>query len=165
MRLPILYIFTLLLLIGCTDTPEFNDTPELTYDGIQNNFLAQSTARDTVFILFSLTDAQGDIGERFPNDPNPSVFLIDERDDFVASTFLLPKINKQGSGNGVRADVRLLYPIVRGDLCCRYPDGTGGCIPSTDFPVDSIFYSLHVVDHAGNESNRIRVGPVFLTCD
>lgn len=151
--------------VSCTDAPDFSDTPEIDYLGVENNFLKQSSVVDTVLIRLSIMDAQGDLGERFVDDPEPTVYLIDERDNFQAATFKLPKIDKQGSGNGVEADVTLLYRIIRGDICCRYPDGTSGCVPSTAHPVDSIFYNLYVVDHAGHQSNEIRVGPVYLECD
>ena len=153
--------FSILILSGCTNAPDFNDVPELTYIGVQNNLLAQSTARDTVLIQVSITDAQGDIG----GTDAPAAVLIDEYDGFEAATFQLPQMAKQGSGNGIKADITLYHIVVRGGLCCRYPDSTGGCIPSTTYPLDSIFYSLHVVDQAGNESNRVRVGPVYLQCD
>ncbi len=153
--------FGLILLAACTEAPDFKDEPEISFLGILNNDLAQSIAFDTVLIQVSVTDAQGDLGGL----GKPTVYMIDKRDDFVAATFELPNIEKQGSANGIEADVTLFHRVVKGDVCCRYPDGTGGCVPSIVYPIDTLFYDIYFVDHAGHESNRIEVGPIFLACD
>ena len=150
-------------LVSCTDAPDFDDTPSLTFNGIANATFAQSIDVDTAFINFTITDANGDIGQNSSGEP--TVFMTDERDGFELQPFTLPKISEQGTGKGITADVTLLFRVVKGDLCCRFPDGTGGCIESTEYPVDSLFYDMYVMDHAGHESNHVRVGPIYLLCD
>ena len=157
--IPILFLAA----VSCTDAPDFDDVPELTYIGIQNDVLAQSTVEDTVVIQLSVTDANGDIGENDAGDP--SIFMTDEKDGFELPPFTLPRLSEQGTGKGIRADINLLFIVKKGDICCRYPDGTGGCIESLRFPMDSLFYDMYLVDHAGNESNHVRVGPIYLLCD
>ena len=162
-----MYRFIILLLfvalVACTDAPDFDDVPELTYVGVINNQLAQSSVEDTVIIQLSVTDANGDIGENDAGDP--SVFMTDERDGFALPPFTLPRLSEQGTGKGIRADINLLFIVKKGDICCRFPDGTGGCIESMRYPLDSLFYDMYLVDHARNESNHVRVGPIYLQCD
>ena len=159
----LLILFVALSMASCTDAPNFNDVPALTFDGLIRDTLAQSTDIDTVYIKLTITDANGDIGET--DNGQASVFLTDERDGFEQPPFILPRISQQGTGKGIKAEVTLLFRAVKGEFCCRYPDGTGGCFESTQFPLDSLFYDTYVVDHAGNESNHVRVGPIYLICD
>jgi hypothetical protein len=161
MRQGVLF-FICISLLACTDTPDFDVVPALTFDGVFNNTFAQSRAIDTAIIALTITDADGDIGESPLG--LPTVFIVDEKDGFT-QTFRLPRISEQGTGKGIKAEAQILYIINKGGLCCRYPDGTGGCIPSTEYPIDSFFYDTYVIDHAGNESNHVRVGPIYLICD
>ena len=157
-------LFILFIAIcACTDAPEFDDVPALTYNGILNNTFAQSIDTDTAFILFTITDANGDIGQNSLG--TPSMFFTDELDGFELQPFTLPKISDQGTGKGIEMDVTLFFRVIKGDVCCRYPDGSGGCVPSSQNPLDSLFYDVYVKDHAGHESNHVRVGPIYLVCD
>ncbi len=159
----VILCFVLFGVLACTDAPDFNDVPSLTFDGIINNTIAQSIVEDTVIIQLTVTDANGDIGGNTGN--QPTVFMTDEADGFALPPFTLPALSEQGTGKGIQVEISLLFIVKKGDLCCRYPDGTGGCIESTQYPLDSIFYDMYVVDHAEHESNHVRVGPVYLICD
>lgn len=156
---------TVLLIVGCTDAPDFDEVPELTYQGVFNDTLAQSIDRDTVFIQLTVTDADGDLGRRGNGDIEPNIFMIDEYDGFEAATFQLPMFSQQGIGKGIKAEITLSYIVVKGDACCRQPNGTRLCDVSMEHPVDSLFYDMYVLDHAGHESNHVRVGPIYLLCD
>ena len=152
-----------LAIIACTDVPDFNVVPSLNFEGIDRNVLSQNGAKDSFYVRLMVTDADGDIGER--ENFLPTIFLIDMADGTQAFTFDVPRFDDRGGSNGIEAEIRLTAVVNRGDLCCRYPDGSSGCIPSEDFPVDSFFYETYLVDRAGNESNRVVVGPLYLTCD
>lgn len=158
----LLCLLTPIIFIACTDSPDFEETPSLTYLGLSNNDLAQSVSPDTVIIHLEVTDADGDIGGQ--DGTQGSIYMIDQFDGYELAPFKLPRIDQNGAGNGIKANIQLKF-IVNGDLCCRYPDGSGGCIPSTQYPLDSFFYETYIIDRAGHESNRVVVGPIYLTCD
>lgn len=153
------------LVIACSDDPNLSDTPVISEARVEADTLSQSDAASSFLIKFRVEDGDGDIGPPSNNNAPPNVFLIDEASGFQSESFRLPELSEQAAGKGVKADVTMQANFVRGDICCRYPDGSSGCFPSQMYPLDSIFYTIYLVDMAGNESNRQRIGPVYLRCD
>lgn len=151
--------------MSCSDDPGLSDIPVISDAQIVADTLAQSDASSSILITFKVEDGDGDIGPPENNNAPPNVFLLDKATGFLSESFRLPELSEQAAGKGVKADVTMTANFIRGDICCRYPNGTSGCIPSTAHPLDSIFYTLYLVDLAGHESNRVTVGPLYLRCD
>jgi hypothetical protein len=158
------YILFLFAFVSCADVPNFTDIPKIEFTGVRENVILQSADKDTFFVDIYLEDANGDLGGENVEDP-PSVYMFDQRDGAQAYTFQLPKIPVEGTGNGIAADISLKAINTKGGQCCLYPDSTPPCEPSETYPVDTVYFDTYIVDNAGNESNHIVVGPVYIRCD
>ncbi len=159
----ICFILGLLGLISsCTQGPNLSDIPYLEYQMLSKDTIDQSVSTDDSFVLFlHLEDGDGDIG----NESDESVFnlfIIDNRtgEDYDQPV-QIPKIPESVSKRGVLIDLELtLFPT-----CCRFPDSTIPCEPSTSNPLDSLTMSIHLVDRAGNMSNVVTTDWLYLRCN
>ena len=106
LRFIITVALTGLLAASCVKPPNYPDEPVIEYIGLNKNTIAQgnqNTPADTLQVLFSFTDGDGDLG--FPDDSLNifDAFLTDSRDGF-RHVFRLPVLPEQGLGNGVSGD-------------------------------------------------------------
>ncbi len=144
---------------ACADAPSFDAVPELKFEGLSKQQLAQSINSDTLVIHYYVDDAEGDIGGRVDGD----LFLKDLRDSSMLTPYRLPMIDGSATGNGVSLDIYLNLFKVGDDICCKTPAGI--CRPSIQYPLDTLYFESWLVDLADHESNRVVVGPIYITCD
>ena len=144
---------------GCISGPNYPIEPVLTYAGVSDNVILQSsTGQDTIEIYIDFTDGDGDIGQ---NNGNSRIYLIDSRLGMIQDSFSTPNIPEQGTKNGVDGRITLLYL----STCCLFPDGTPPCSVNEDFPTDSLRLSIYMVDEAGHESNIVETEDIILLCE
>ncbi len=158
----LLFLFVVLTFIfGCVEPPDYPVEPEIKFVSMSKQYLKQgSQNEDTLFVQFSFTDGDGDLGSDGEQE-SPNVFLIDSRDGFEGNTYKLPMVPTEGAGNGISGTVDLkLYTS-----CCLFDDGTGPCGLSASKTQDTLYYTLYIEDRAGHKSNEIEVGPIYLLCE
>ncbi|MCO6487136.1 MAG: hypothetical protein J5I98_01905 [Phaeodactylibacter sp.] len=152
------------LVNSCVQPPNYPNTPEIAYVGVDQNTIHQGNAGnlpDTLEITFSFTDGDGDLGtdgEAF------DVFLTDSRDGFT-DIKKLPIIPDQGIGNGISGEITIRLPNRPFGICCIYPDNPNSCEPNPDIPTNEISYQIQIQDRAGNMSNTIQTEVITILCD
>lgn len=156
MRICILLL--MLAVLSCIKAPEYPDEPQLTFEGMSANTMVQSDFNtDSVLVLLSFTDGDGDVGD----DNELNLFVTDTRDDFIAARYRLPLIPVAGSNNGVSGDIQ----IVLYTTCCTYDNGQAPCTPSETSPIDTVVYEIYMMDRSGNQSNVVSTEPIILFCN
>ena len=145
---------------SCIDSPNFPIEPQIEFISISKDTLDQGIFQeDSLFVTFSFTDGDGDLG-RTDQEPDNNVFFIDERTGALDNTFAIPNIPPEGAGNGVEGEVRILLF----STCCIYTDGTDPCQPNQNVLLDTIQYRIYIKDRAGHSSNEILTAPIILRC-
>lgn len=162
--LPLLATLGFVLEQSCVQPPNYPKEPVIQYVGVSKNTMqqGQGLAVDSIFVTFSYTDGDGDLG--FPeSDPTPSVFFRDSRDSFAKPPIQLPYVEPQGASNGISGEITVKLPTT----CCIYIDNDIklACedVPST-VKFDTFFYYIKIRDRAGHESNEIQTEPIVLRC-
>ena len=141
---------------ACTSPSDFDDIPEIEFNGFSKSTLIQgSQNQDTVILQIKFKDGDGDIGSN-------EVLNIEVKDlrldNSVPFTFLIPEIPEQGAENGISGtmDIRIF------SVCCF--QGSISCQPFPDMPEDELRFSVQIRDNAGNWSNTIETDPITLLC-
>ncbi len=151
-------------LFNCVQPPDYPNEPEISYIGFNKLSIAQGNQDappDTLILMFSFTDGDGDLG----NDTDSiDIFYTDSRDGFRGLR-RLPVIPDQGTGNGISGEVTLKFPNKPFNICCTYPDGATACQPNPNFATDTFSYTLQIRDRAGNFSNEIQTETVTILCN
>ncbi len=143
---------------ACIDPPNYPDEPVLTFKNLSKTTLRQGLGTfDTTWVALGFTDGDGDLGD----EDSLSVFVIDERDQFLKAKYRLPFVPEEGAGNGISGEIRLRLNT----SCCIYPGNVQlPCTPSSAFPTDTLIYEIYIRDRAGNESNRVQTSVITLLC-
>ncbi len=148
---------------SCITPPNLPDTPEITYTGMSKMELDQGALnQDSLFIFFSFTDGNGDIGLD-PSDrgtENFDLIVIDTRTGNIQDRFFLPFVPPKGAANGIIGNAEVLIL----STCCLYDDGTPACEINPNQNTDSVIFEVYIMDREGNESNRITTPPITLNC-
>ena len=149
---------------SCIQPPNYPNEPVIEFLSLNQTSIAQGNGgatADTLAVLFSFTDGDGDLG----NDGDSiDVFLTDSRDGFV-NQFKLPLIPDQGTGNGISGEITLRIPNKPFNICCTFPNGATACQPNTEFPTDTLSYGITIKDRAGNESNKVQTDVITILCN
>ena len=159
-------VFISIIFFSCLQPPDYPIEPVIEYIGLSKNSIQQgndASKEDELVIALSFTDGDGDLS----NDENLiDVMLIDSRDG-QKTPFSLPTIPEQGTGNGISGEIRLKVSNTPFNMCCIYDDKNGQdpCTDSNLFPTDTFYYSISIIDRAGNESNKIDTEPIILLCN
>lgn len=157
------YLFALIAtsIIGCTNSPDFPLTPELTYIAISKSSMIQNSLNtDSIFIQLSFTDGDGDIGGE-TNNLKQNLLIKDNRTGEFYDRFRIPEIPQQGAGNGISGEITIRLFTT----CCIYPDETPPCDAPPSFPTNDLTLDITMVDRAGNVSNVVTTDPITLLCD
>ncbi len=159
------------VLSGCVDPPDYPETPEIEFANLSRTNISQ---RDSLTISFTFKDGDGDIG--FKNldtisDFNPcdtnltenetlNLFMVDNRTGCF-EVFNTPFLPRKGSYKAISGTVRVT--LGGATTCCKPPDGVP-CQPTSDYPVDTVKYTIQLKDRAGHLSNEIETPPIFIEC-
>ncbi len=142
------------LMYGCVEAPIYPVEPVIEFVKINRTQVIAQTipedpnrALDTVYITFSFTDGDGDLGGGSVN----NVFLIDSRLGNSGESFYIDAIPQGGASNGISGEITIMIPEIF-------------CFPNSE-PRDELVYSIQIVDKAGNLSNIIETPAIELICD
>ncbi len=114
---------------------------------------------ETFEVTLYFTDGDGDLGESGDElDPKSNIYLTDSRTGLQGAPLTIPFIPEQGTGNGISGDMRFEVNAP----CCIYLGQS--CEAFTNYPTDTLFYSIEVQDRSGNISNTVQTGPIYLMC-
>lgn len=147
---------------GCISDPDFADAPQLTYIGLSKSQMAQSSLpTDSLDLLFSFTDGDGDIGSDLDNAPH-NVILTDNRTGVVYDSIRIQMIPILGASKGVSGEVAIrIYTT-----CCIFPDpNIPPCESPDQHPTDTLTIDLILKDNSNNISNVITTEPIILLCN
>ena len=164
MQIKYKYLIVALLattIFACTVRPQFSEVPELTYVGLSNNSMVQSSVLgDSLFLFFDFQDGDGDIGvDETVN--NFDLELIDNRTGNVYDRYKTPFVPEQGASNGIEGQVQLkLYTT-----CCIFENNIPPCSAPLDFPTNMLSLDIRLTDRAGNVSNTITTEMITIFCD
>ena len=154
---------TAVALAGCLEEPEYSTTPFVRFEGLTRDTMVQGALlQDSTTVVLYFEDGDGDIA--FPDgDTTRSVFLTNVRTNERLASFNIDPIEENGLENGISGQFELRVYTT----CCDYPPTVAAfpCEPSDEYPVDTLLLEAHLVDRAGNESNRVAIAPIYLQCD
>ncbi len=144
---------------ACINPPDYPIQPEIKFLGLSKNTMRQGELgiEDFLYLSFSYTDGDGDLGGLGPGKDSINIFLTDKRTNQLSERFQIPYVPEQGAGNGISGDIRLLLLTT----CCNV---LPHCKPSTTKPIDTLIYEIYIKDRAGHESNKILTAPIYLQC-
>jgi hypothetical protein len=157
-------LFSLLcgmLIIACVNPPDYPDTPVIEYLGTNKAQVRQGIAslpNDTLSIVFSFTDGDGDLSIEDSTD----VFLYDSRFPSIATQYKLPAIPEDGTGNGIRGEITINIQSANTGICCI--ENGFPCPNNPQNAIDTFSYEIQIRDRAGNLSNKIRTETIDIIC-
>ena len=160
MQIKILLSSTLVVAFAaCISPPDYPIQPEIKFIGLSKNVMRQGLLgiEDSLFLSFSFTDGDGDLGSLGQGKDSVNIFLTDKRTNQPSERFRIPYVPEQGAGNGISGDIRLLLFTT----CCNV---LPPCEASTSKPIDTLIYEISIKDRAGHESNKILTAPIYLQC-
>ena len=148
-------------IFACTVRPQFSEIPELTYSGLSDNSMVQSSVLgDSIFLFFDFQDGDGDIGVA-ENQNNFDLEIRDNRTGNVYDRYKTPFVPEQGASNGIEGSVQLkLYTT-----CCIFDESIPPCSAPVNFPTNSLTLDIQLTDRAGNKSNIITTEMITIFCD
>jgi hypothetical protein len=148
-----LYITCSLFCVSCFNAPEYPDVPEIQLKEIRKS-RGTPFSGDSVIVVLSFKDGNGDLGKRNSLDTVPNLFIIDKRFGVIDSfSYSIPNIPQNGSVKDVSGniDINLLSKIYCNPL---FPGITK----------DTLEFTFQVRDRAGNFSNMISTGAFEIIC-
>lgn len=140
-------VLGLLFAIGsCIKPPDYSDTPAIEFISIDKESVIEGS--DSVFIRFSFTDGDGDLGPVNDQDSTINLFLVDSRDEST-KPYQLPNLTPGGNIKAISGEVTVK---VEGFSC------------QAGATEDELTYTIYVEDRAGHKSNQITTTPLLIDC-
>jgi hypothetical protein len=154
-----LIVSTIFAFTTCIKPPNYPLEPQIEFIGLSKNAMRQGQlgTEDSLFLYFSFTDGDGDLGGIGKDKDSLNIFFTDKRNNQPTERYRIPFVPEQGAGNGISGEIRVLLFTT----CCNV---LPPCEPSTKKPIDTLVYELYIKDRAGNKSNTIQTAPIFLQC-
>jgi hypothetical protein len=147
-------LLSLILAAGCFNAPEYPDAPEIEFAGIRSSNTIPNQG-DSVILVFTFRDGDGDLGKLNARDTIPNIFLTDRRYNIIDSqSYSIPNIPQNGSVPDISGAVQL--NLLSKMFCNPLFPG---------IPFDTLVFDLRVRDRAGNFSNQITTPPIILRCN
>ncbi|MFK7948222.1 MAG: hypothetical protein AB8G11_11560 [Saprospiraceae bacterium] len=150
-------LLTITLIYGCVEPPDYPIQPVIEFVEMSRTSVTAQTsppdinrALDTLYITFSFTDGDGDLGGGSFDSTNQNVHLIDSRIGVVDASYSVDDLPNAGVTNGISGEMTVRIPEIF-------------CLDSE--PRDTLTYTIQIIDRAGNLSNEIQTPPIELICD
>ncbi len=147
MRYLILFVVTAALWTSCIKPPDYSKVPSITFMRFSNPTVQAFS--DSVQLVLSFTDGDGDIGPLSDNDTTLNLFLTDSRDNSVKK-YQLPNITPSGSVKAISGEIT----VTIGPFACKAGVDT-----------DQLTYSIRVKDRSGNLSNAAVTSALNIICN
>jgi len=136
----------MIFIFSCINPPEYSPIPVISFDSISATSIRAQQDSITIFIEF--TDGDGDLG----SEVIPNLFFTDSRTG-TEEGFKIPNITPEGNVKAITGIIAYTFPA----LYCTPPP--------PDRTLDTLSYSIYVVDRAGNKSNVITTPDIYLQCN
>jgi hypothetical protein len=175
-KINLLLLVTVSVFNACVNPPKYPIIPKIALISVTDSIIDQ---RAIISVTFSFEDGDGDLGTDandstcinlcLPKEDENScyqnqlfgIFFTDNRTGcLLASGTVIPVIPPKGSSNAISGEITATV----GPICCLPPDNSAGCIPNATYPRDTLYGSLRIRDKAGNFSNSVNFGPIFIDC-
>lgn len=146
--LKILNLLLLTTVCGCIEPPSYPIEPVITDIQLSDVLFSQNANNSRMFIDF--TDGDGDIGSDDVDNSPINLIMVDSRSGYEY-TAKVPSIPTNGNVDDISATLTV-------DI-----DQYTTCFPNKD--QDTLFYSVQLIDNAGNGSNIYDTEQMILICD
>jgi len=146
-----------LSIMSCdSDVPNGNNSPTLSYMGLEKETMLQGDGTDSVVVALTFEDVDGDIGG--VNAAN--IIVTDNRDGSEYITLSFPELPNNGKPQ--QGTLQLTLP----NTCCIYPASanTPACDRNPRFPRNRFTVDIVIEDLNGNRSNVITTDSLTLNC-
>ena len=131
--------------------------PRLEYKSVSKQSMSQN-GQDSLVLTFSYTDGDGDIGSEILD----NIFVRDARNNQILASYRFPNEVEAEEGAYRKGELQLI--IYSG--CCIYNDTSYvACFPNANQPLDTMRYTVEVLDQAGHLINVIESDDIFLDCN
>ena len=135
---------------SCLKPPEYPVAPTIEFLSWSKTTVKEDSVdvTDSLQLVLSFTDGDGDLGAASEDDTTLNVFLIDSRDNSV-KTYQMPRLTPEGSVKAISGEVT----ITISSFACR-----------PGYEEDAFTYKVKVTDRAGNPSNEVQTEPITIDC-
>ncbi len=148
-------------ILSCTKPPNYPIEPVIKFVSWNKTTILQGDSKqDSLKLILTFTDGDGDLGSSQTNISRINMFVIDKRKNQVADSLSIPFVPLEGAGNGISGKLEASLFTT----CCYFKDATPPCSPSTTYPLDTVTYEIYIKDRAGHVSNKIITDPVVVQC-
>ena len=139
---------------SCKKESNLSKVPKIDFKFMFPDSLTSGNSGDTIYIQFSLEDGDADLGHDPNQTENYDIYIKDARVDTFTGYFF-PKIDDfiKNPAKGIQGDC---YFLVLGTFTFVRDDSIHVTLG------DTTQYEIYIKDLAGNESNRITTGPVYI---
>ena len=149
-------ILAVLGLVSCKKN-NYPNEPVLEFLSVSKQYMLQN-GQDSMVLTLSYTDGDGDIG----SDVNDNIFLRDNRTGALIASYRFPNDTDQEAGTYRKGELQLIVY----SACCIYNDtAVVNCGPNPNQSLDTLRYTIEVVDQSGRESNIIETSDIYLECN
>ena len=151
MRNILFFAFLLLAFTACKKD-KFSTEPQIKFKSVDPNVASTLIGSVIPAITFSITDKEGDIGQK----PGLDTAYIYLKNNLTGKSDSLPFPNIEAAGkSSFKADVSVSIAKV---LDCK-------SLPNLALHVDTLYFDVYVRDFERNKSNVITTGaPVYFSC-
>ena len=150
-----------MIAVSCVNPPDYPDTPVIKYEGVNKTSVYQGAGglpKDTLELFISFTDGDGDLSFQDSTD----IFLYNSKFPSIASSFSIPSIPEEGTGNGIRGQITIRIINNSNNICC-IANGIACGSPAT-IDTDTFSYAIQIRDRSGHLSNRINTEVITVLC-
>jgi hypothetical protein len=160
---------TPLVINYCESNENFSNTPLLENPTVSRSQVSGNL--DSITIKFDFKDGDGDIGEL---EPDTTSYNLCDLNTINTAAFSMLFVEDTRTGCFVNYHLEAI-PVESGSItgemevtfnsiCCIY-GGDTACIPSTQYPTDTVIFKIRMKDRAGNISNLLTTPPVYINCN
>jgi hypothetical protein len=138
----VMFVFAALI-PSCKKEQPISNVPSITFNSISPNPAIKYV--DTITIVISYTDGDGDLGVDSPDVKN--MFVTDSRNN-VTSSFRIRQLAPSGSNIAIEGKLDIVLPA---QIFVNDNDTT-----------ETATFSVYVVDRAGHKSNMVQTTPLVI---
>jgi hypothetical protein len=140
------------MMSACINPPDYSVIPEIAIDSLSKTYVkgfsSNPPVMDSITFYISFTDGNGDLGP-VNNDTTPNLLFKDSRTGFI-NGFQFPFITPEGNVKDISGYI-------------AYTFSPFDCIPGNT--IDTFYYTISIVDRAGNFSNEVTTPNIICDCN
>jgi hypothetical protein len=136
------------MMSACINPPDYPTVPQIEFDSLTKTYVKGLPALDSITFYISFTDGDGDLGP-VNNDTTPNLLFKDSRTGFI-NGFQFPFITPEGNVKDISGTI-------------AYTFSPFDCVPGKN--LDTFFYTISILDRAGNISNEVTTPDIISDCN